>query len=53
MARRDLPVRVQRGATEIGHHLVTWRKLQNLTAEQVAERADVSRTTLRRLEHGD
>lgn len=53
MARRELPVRVQRGAAEIGRHLVTWRKLQNLTAEQVAERANVSRTTLRRLEHGD
>lgn len=53
MARREPPVRVQRGAAEIGQHLVTWRKLQNLTAEQVAERANVTRTTLRRLEHGD
>ena len=53
MARRVLPVRVQRSATEIGRHIVTWRKLQNLTAGQVAERANVSRTTLRRLEQGD
>jgi len=53
MARRVLPVRVQHGAIEIGHHIMTWRKLQNLTAEQVAERANVSRTTLRRLEQGD
>ncbi|GEP39620.1 hypothetical protein NPS01_32830 [Nocardioides psychrotolerans] len=53
MAKRPLPVRVRRGAAEIGDHLLTWRKLQNLTAEQVADRAGISRTTLRRLEHGD
>lgn len=53
MVRPELPVRVQRGAAEIGRHLLTWRKLSNLTAAQVAERADVTRTTLRRLEHGD
>lgn len=53
MAKRPLPVRVRRSATVIGNHLVAWRKLQNLTAEQVAERAGITRTTLRRLEHGD
>lgn len=53
MVKRPLPVRVRRGATEIGEHLVTWRKLQGLTAEQLADRAGISRTTLRRIEHGD
>lgn len=53
MAKRPLPVRVRRSAVEIGDHLVAWRKLQGLTAEQVADRAGMSRTTLRRLEHGD
>lgn len=53
MVKRPLPVRVRRSAAEIGEHVVTWRKLQGLTAEQVAERAGISRTTLRRLEHGD
>ena len=53
MGTRPLPVRVRRAALEVGEHLVTWRKLQNLTAAQVAERAGISRTTLRRLEHGD
>jgi transcriptional regulator with XRE-family HTH domain len=53
MAKRPLSVRVRRSAEVIGDHLVTWRKLQNLTAEQVADRAGISRTTLRRLEHGD
>src|SRR5450830_983699 len=50
---RPLPVRVRRAALELGQHLSTWRKLQNLTAEQVAERAGITRGTLRRLEHGD
>lgn len=53
MAKRPLPIRVRRSAAEIGNHMVAWRKLQNLTAEQVAERAGTTRTTLRRLEHGD
>ncbi|SEQ79535.1 helix-turn-helix domain-containing protein [Microlunatus flavus] len=53
MPSRERPVRVERSAAELGRHLLTWRKLQNLTAEQVAERAHVTRTTLRRLEHGE
>lgn len=53
MSARPLPVSVRRAAERLGEQLVAWRKLQGLTAEQVAERADVSRTTLRRLEHGD
>jgi|SRR5664279_1806661 transcriptional regulator with XRE-family HTH domain len=53
MARSRLPVRVQRAATELGEHVLVWRKLQNLTAEQVAERAGISRPTLRKLETGD
>lgn len=52
MARPARPVRLDRSASEIGRHLLTWRKLQNLTAEQVAERANTTRTTLRRLEQG-
>lgn len=53
MAKRPIPVRVRRAAVTIGEQLVTWRKLQSLTAEQVSERAGVDRKTLRRLEHGD
>ncbi len=50
---KQTPVRVARAASEIGSHLADWRRMQNLTAVQVAERADISRDTLRRLEHGD
>ena len=44
--------RTRRAAGELGGHLTTWRKLMGLTAVQVADRAGVSRTTLRRLETG-
>ncbi len=53
MAVKQTPVRVQRAATDVGVHLAAWRRMQDLTAVQVAERANISRDTLRRLEHGD
>lgn len=46
-------MRVRHAAHVLGEHLTVWRKLQNLTAEQVAERAGITRGTLRRLENGD
>jgi transcriptional regulator with XRE-family HTH domain len=46
-------VRAARAARDIGENLATWRKLQHLTAAQVADRAGVSRATLSKLEHGD
>lgn len=45
--------RVPRAARQIGENLAIWRKLQDLTAAQVADRAGVSRTTLSKLEHGE
>jgi len=53
MAKRPTPVRTQRAAHEVGEHLRTWRKLLGLTAEQVAERAGITRQTLGRLERGE
>jgi len=50
---RPLPFVVESTAREIGQHLATWRKLQRLTAQQLAERAGVSRSTLSKLENGD
>jgi len=46
-------VTTQRIAGTIGAQLLTWRKLLGLTAEQVADRAGISRNTLRKLEKGD
>ena len=45
--------RTVRAARQIGENLATWRKLQNLTADQLADRAGISRPTLYKLEHGD
>lgn len=53
MADRPIPLKVRRGSAVLGEHVLTWRKMQNLTAEQVAERAGISRTTLRKVERGD
>lgn len=48
-----MPAKVFRAATEIGEDFAAWRKILGLTAEQVAERADITRKTLGKLEHGD
>ncbi|HEX5492982.1 MAG TPA: helix-turn-helix transcriptional regulator [Mycobacteriales bacterium] len=50
---RPLPARTRISARHVGAHITAWRKLQRLTAEQVADRAGISRGTLRRLENGE
>lgn len=50
---RPTPVRVKAAADSLGAQLVLWRKLQGLTAAQLAERAGIARGTLRRIETGD
>jgi len=52
MASKPLPAPVRRAMTEIGEDLATWRRLRNLTIAQVAERADVARGVVIRLEAG-
>lgn len=49
----QLPAVILRSAVEIGDDFAGWRKILGLTAAQVAERADITRATLRKLEHGD
>ena len=46
------PRAVAAALSNIGDHLRTWRRLQRLTAEQVADRAGVSVDTLSRIERG-
>jgi len=46
------PRRIQRAQIQVGEDLRTWRLLQRLTVEQVADRAGVGRTTVLRLEAG-
>lgn len=45
--------RTTRQAAAIGENLRAWRKLLDLTAQQVADRAGISRPTLRKLENGE
>jgi transcriptional regulator with XRE-family HTH domain len=51
--KRPTPARTRIAGERLGDHVAAWRKLLGLTAEQVAERAGISRSTLRRLEHGE
>lgn len=51
--KRPVPMRTRLAAKAIGENLSTWRKMRNLTAQQVADKADVTRATISRLENGD
>lgn len=44
--------RIDRQARAFGEHVRGWRMVLGLTAQQVAERADISRDTLRKIESG-
>ena len=50
---RPTPAKVRVAAKSVGEQLTAWRKLQGLTAAQVADRADIARGTLRRIESGE
>ncbi len=50
---RPVPFQVQQAGAAVGENLAAWRKLRNLTAQQVAERAGTTRQTVSRLERGD
>lgn len=45
--------RIERQITEFGEHVRGWRMVLGLTAQQVAERAGITRDTLRKIETGD
>lgn len=47
------PLAVRRGLARVGENLAAWRKLQGLTAAQVADRAGVHQQTVLRLERGE
>jgi transcriptional regulator with XRE-family HTH domain len=50
---RQTPVPVRRGLRNLAEGIATWRKLRGLTQAQLAERADVSRGVVRRVEAAD
>ena len=45
--------RIDSQITELGGHIHGWRMVLGLTAQQVAERADITRDTLRKIESGN
>lgn len=47
------PRSIARAQRQIAEHIATWRKLRGLTQTQVAERADVARTTIQSIERGE
>lgn len=51
--KRPVPMRTRLAAKGIGENLAAWRKLRSLTVQQMADKADVSRATISRLEKGD
>ena len=51
--RRDMSgYRIHRQVTEFGEHVRGWRMVLGLTAQQVSERAGITRDTLRKIESG-
>ena len=53
MARRQYLSQTKNAARRFGLQLATARRRQLRTAEEVAERAGITRVTLRRIERGD
>ena len=53
MASRPRPIRTRRAAVQLGAQLAASRELQRLSVDQLAERASITRGTLRRVENGD
>jgi transcriptional regulator with XRE-family HTH domain len=45
--------RIDRQISSFGEHVRGWRMVLGLTAQQVAERADITRDTLRKIETGN
>src|ERR1017187_6278988 len=50
---RAIPVPVPRAQRSLAERIATWRKLRGVTQAQLAERADVSRGVVRRIEAAD
>ncbi|MBC3185929.1 helix-turn-helix domain-containing protein [Corynebacterium sp. zg-331] len=45
--------RIDRQLTELGEYVRGWRMVLGLTAQQVSERAGITRDTLRKIERGN
>lgn len=52
-ASRPVSPVIMRATRQIGEHLSTWRRIEGITAAELASRAGVSVDTVSRAEHGD
>lgn len=50
---KQVPPQLRRALRALAEDIATWRKLRGLTQAQLADRSDVARTTVIRLENGD
>jgi len=50
---KSVPPQLRRALRSLAEDIATWRKLRGLTQAQLADRSDVARTTVNRLENGD
>jgi transcriptional regulator with XRE-family HTH domain len=50
---RPVPIPVRRAQRNLADSIATWRKLRGLTQAQLADRADLSRGVVRRIEAAD
>lgn len=53
MAVSRTPIAIARALHDLGQQLTTWRKLRQLTAAELADRAGIGVATVHRLEGGD
>lgn len=51
--KRPTSASIKLASKRLGEHVATWRKLHEMPAQELADRANISRTTLYRLEAGD
>jgi transcriptional regulator with XRE-family HTH domain len=52
MSTAATPIAISRAMRTVGEHLTTWRKLRQLTASDLADRAGIGVSTVHRLEAG-
>lgn len=50
--RKGNPVALRRAMADVGQHLSQWRRLLNLTVDELSARSEVSPATINRIEKG-
>ncbi len=51
--KRPTSARTKLASKDLGEYISSWRKLRGLTMQQLAEKANTTRATISKLEHGD